>query len=66
VWVVRNFGVGSHISSAQPNVFTEDLQEIEGNPIAKRERIPGITENSRFKVLISLHTSLTVPVARIQ
>ena len=49
---VDSFGVGSYITSAQPNDFTADLKEVEGKPIAKRGRIPGITENPRLKRLI--------------
>ncbi len=49
---VDGFGVGSYITSAQPNDFTADLKEVEGKPIAKRGRIPGITENPRLKRLI--------------
>jgi len=49
---VDGFGVGSYISSAQPNDFTADLKEVEGKAIAKRGRIPGITENPRLKRLI--------------
>ena len=48
---VDGFGVGSHISSARPNDFTADLKEVEGKPIAKRGRIPGITDNPRLKRL---------------
>jgi nicotinate phosphoribosyltransferase len=46
---VDGFGVGSYISSARPIDFTADLHEIEGKPIAKRGRIPGITPNPRLK-----------------
>jgi len=49
---VDGFGVGSYITSAQPNDFTADLKQVEGKPIAKRGRIPGITENPRLKRLI--------------
>jgi nicotinate phosphoribosyltransferase len=42
-------GVGSHISGARPIDFTADIHEIEGKPIAKRGRIPGITPNPRLK-----------------
>lgn len=49
---VDGFGVGSYISSARPNDFTADLKEIEGKPIAKRGRIPGITENPRLERVI--------------
>ena len=46
---VDAFGVGSYISGARPIDFTADLHEIEGKPIAKRGRIPGITPNPRLK-----------------
>ncbi len=49
---VDGFGVGSYITSVQPNDFTADLKEVEGRPIAKRGRIPGITDNPRLKRLI--------------
>ncbi len=49
---VDGFGVGNYISSADPNDFTADLKEVEGKPIAKRGRIPGITDNPRLKRLI--------------
>ena len=43
------FAVGSYISNARPIDFTADLHEIEGKPIAKRGRMPGITPNPRLK-----------------
>ena len=46
---VDGFGVGSYISSARPIDFTADLHELDGKPIAKRGRIPGITPNPRLK-----------------
>ncbi|MFC1907890.1 nicotinate phosphoribosyltransferase [Chloroflexota bacterium] len=46
---VDGFGVGSYISGAKPIDFTADLHEIEGTPIAKRGRIPGITPNPKLK-----------------
>jgi nicotinate phosphoribosyltransferase len=46
---VNGFGVGSYISGARPIDFTADLHEIEGRPVAKRGRIPGITANPRLK-----------------
>jgi nicotinate phosphoribosyltransferase len=45
---VNGFGVGSYISSEPPNDFTGDIHEIEGKPIAKRGRTPGITANPRL------------------
>jgi len=46
---VNGFGVGSYISGAKPIDFTADLHEVKGKPIAKRGRIPGITDNPRLK-----------------
>ncbi len=46
---VDGFGVGSYISGAKPIDFTADLHEVEGKPIAKRGRIPGITPNPHLK-----------------
>ena len=46
---INGFGVGSYISGAKPIDFTADLHEVEGKPIAKRGRIPGITANPRLK-----------------
>jgi nicotinate phosphoribosyltransferase len=44
-----NFAVGSYISGASPIDFTGDIKEIDGRPIAKRGRIPGITPGERLK-----------------
>jgi len=46
---VDAFGVGSAISGAPPIDFTADIKEIEGRPVAKRGRIPGITPNPRLR-----------------
>jgi nicotinate phosphoribosyltransferase len=46
---VTGFGVGSYISGARPIDFTADLHEIEGRPVAKRGRLPGITPNPRLR-----------------
>jgi nicotinate phosphoribosyltransferase len=46
---VDGFGVGSYISGAKPIDFTADLHEVEGKPIAKRGRTPGITPNPRLQ-----------------
>ena len=42
------FGVGSYIAGARSINMTMDLKEIDGAPLAKRGRIPGITENPRL------------------
>ena len=49
---VDGFGIGSYISGAKPIDFTADLHEVEGKPIAKRGRIPGITPNPRLKRVV--------------
>jgi nicotinate phosphoribosyltransferase len=46
---VDSFAVGSYISGARPIDFTGDLKEIDGQPIAKRGRIPGVTPNTRLQ-----------------
>ena len=46
---VDAFGIGSAISGARPIDFTDDIKEIEGWPVAKRGRIPGISENPRLE-----------------
>jgi len=43
-----SFGVGSYISGASPIDMTMDIKEVEGKPIAKRGRIPGIMKNPRL------------------
>ena len=42
------FGVGSYISAATPIDMTMDIKEVEGVPIAKRGRLPGVTPNPRL------------------
>jgi nicotinate phosphoribosyltransferase len=46
---VDGFGVGSYITSASPIDFTADLHEIDGRPVAKCGRSPGITANARLE-----------------
>ena len=48
---VDNFAVGSYISGAAPIDFTGDIKEIDGRPIAKRGRIPGLTDSPRLKLV---------------
>jgi nicotinate phosphoribosyltransferase len=43
------FAVGSYISDSRPLDFTADLHEVNGRPIAKRGRMPGVTPNPRLK-----------------
>jgi nicotinate phosphoribosyltransferase len=49
---INGFGIGSYISDASPIDFTADLHEVDGKPIAKRGRTPGITINPRLKRII--------------
>ncbi len=48
---VDSFAVGSYISGARPIDFTGDLKEIDGLPIAKRGRIPGLTHSPRLQLV---------------
>jgi nicotinate phosphoribosyltransferase len=48
---VDSFAVGSYISGATPIDFTGDIKDIDGRPIAKRGRIPGLTESPRLKAV---------------
>ena len=49
---VDGYGVGSYITSAPPIDFTADIHEIDGRPVAKRGRLPGVTPNPRLKRLL--------------
>jgi nicotinate phosphoribosyltransferase len=49
---VDGFGIGSYITGAKPLDITADLHQIDGRPIAKRGRIPGITPNPRLKRIL--------------
>lgn len=46
---VSAFGVGSYVSSAKPIDMTMDIKEMEGKPVAKRGRIPGLTPSEGLK-----------------
>lgn len=46
---VDSYGVGSYISGASPIDFTADIREIEGRPIAKRGRVPGVQRTPRLQ-----------------
>ena len=46
---IDSYAVGSFISGASPIDFTGDIKEIDGRAIAKRGRIPGITESPRLQ-----------------
>ena len=49
---VDSFGVGHYISGAGSIDFTADIKEIEGQPVAKRGRIPGVITNSRLQRIL--------------
>ncbi len=49
---VTGFGIGSYITAAAPIDFTADLHEVDGKPVVKRGRMPGITPNPRLKRVI--------------
>ncbi len=45
---VDAFGVGSYIASSKGNDMTMDIKEVDGKAVAKRGRIPGLTETDRL------------------
>ena len=45
---VSNFVVGQYIAGASPIPMTCDIKEIDGSPVAKRGRVPGVTDNQRL------------------
>ena len=49
---VDGFGIGSAISRVSPIDFTADIKEVEGQAIAKRGRIPGLTPNPRLEKIL--------------
>ncbi len=46
---VDGFGVGSYISGASSINMTMDIKKVAGKPIAKRGRIPGLTDTNRLE-----------------
>lgn len=46
---VDSYGVGSYISGARAIDFTADIRDIQGKPVAKRGRIPGMQRNPRLR-----------------
>lgn len=46
---VDSFGVGSYIAHASPRDMTMDIKAVNGEPVAKRGRLPGIIENPDLK-----------------
>jgi len=49
---VDAFGIGSYISRAPAIDMTMDIKEVEGKPIAKRGRIPGLSAAPRLKRIL--------------
>lgn len=49
---VDAFGVGSYISAAPPIDMTMDIKQVEGRNIAKRGRLPGLTENKSLQKML--------------
>lgn len=47
-----SFGVGSYISGASAIDMTMDIKEVNGKPVAKRGRIPGMIDNPKLKKMI--------------
>ncbi len=45
---VDQFSVGTYIAAAHPNSFGSDVHEIDGRPVAKRGRLPGLTPSPRL------------------
>ena len=45
---VNTFGIGAYIAATGPNPFHVDIHEVDGRPVARRGRIPGITNNPRL------------------
>jgi len=43
------FGVGSYIAHATPRDMTMDIKMVDGRPVAKRGRLPGLIENTRLR-----------------
>ncbi|QLD89806.1 nicotinate phosphoribosyltransferase [Natronomonas salina] len=42
--VADGFGVGSHVSNADPVDFALDIVEVDGEPISKKGKLPGVKE----------------------
>ena len=45
---VSAFEVAGYIGTASPIEFSADIHEVDGKPVAKRGRIPGVTPNPRL------------------
>jgi nicotinate phosphoribosyltransferase len=49
---VDSFGVGMAIAAAPPIGFTADIKVVDGQPVAKRGRIPGLTDAPRLQRVV--------------
>jgi nicotinate phosphoribosyltransferase len=49
---VDSFGVGSYIAHATPRDMTMDIKMVDGKPVAKRGRFPGIIENPKLEKVL--------------
>ncbi len=45
---VNTFGIGAYIAAPGPNSYNVDIHEVDGRPVARRGRVPGITNNPRL------------------
>jgi len=46
------FGVGSYIAHATPRDMTMDIKMVDGSPVAKRGRLPGLIDNPRLRKVL--------------
>ena len=49
---VNTFGVGQPIACAAPIPYSFDIKEIDGRPVARRGRSPGITTSPRLARIV--------------
>lgn len=45
---VNGFGIDEAIANAPPNNFNADIHEVDGKPVARRGRMPGLTPSPRL------------------
>jgi nicotinate phosphoribosyltransferase len=45
---VDTFGVGQYIAASTPNIFIADIHEVDGRPLARKGKIPGITSTPKL------------------
>ncbi len=57
---VTGFGIGSFIAAAPPLDMTMDLKMVNGKPVAKRGRIPGLTPGRPLRRRISAGPESTI------